>query len=148
MTIIRLNYAIDLRYGVLLDIAQKVLNGDAIDLRMGYVNLIWQGDACNRILASFALVSVPPFILNITGKECISVRKLAEAFATKFDKKPVFINNEEGNSLLANAGKSFRLFGDVEVNLDDMIAMTSDWILNGGPVYGKPTKFEIKDGLF
>jgi len=145
---LRLNYAIDLRYGVLLDVAKKVFEGLAIDLRMGYVNVIWQGDVNNIAVRSLELCSSPPEIVNVTGPETVSVRWLAEKFGVLFGKKPVFKNSEMENALLSNASKCFRIFGPPTVALDQMIKWVAHWVLIGGRTFNKPTHFEAVDGRF
>ncbi|MFM1802780.1 MAG: hypothetical protein RJA81_2132 [Planctomycetota bacterium] len=146
--IFRLNYAIDLRYGVLHDIAQKVLQGQPVDLSMGYVNVIWQGDAVDRALRCLSLTSSPPAILNVTGKERLSVKQLAIEFGERFGRTPVFTGTEGKTAWLSDASKSFSLFGDVSVTLDEMVEATADWLLQGGSSLGKPTHFETRDGKF
>jgi len=145
---LRLNYAIDLRYGVLLDVARKVFEGLPIDLRMGYINVIWQGDVNNIAVRSLELCSLPPEVINLTGPETVSVRWLAEKFGAIFGKKPVFKNSEMGNALLSNASKCFRIFGPPTVTLDQMMKWVAHWVLIGGRTFNKPTHFEIVDGRF
>lgn len=145
---LRLNYAIDLRYGVLLDVAQKVFEGSPIDLRVGYVNVIWQGDVNNIAARSLELCSSPPEVVNVTGPDIVSVRWLAERFGTIFGKKPVFKNREMENALLSNASKCFRIFGPSTVTLEQMIKWVSHWVLTGGRTFNKPTHFEVVDGRF
>jgi nucleoside-diphosphate-sugar epimerase len=146
--LLRLNYAIDLRYGVLLDVAKKVFEGLPIDLRMGYVNVIWQGDVNNIAVRSLELCSSPPEIVNVTGPETVSVRWLAEKFGIVFGKKPIFKNSEMENALLSNASKCFRIFGPPTVALDQMIKWVAHWVLIGGRAFNKPTHFEAVDGRF
>lgn len=146
--IMRLNYAIDLRYGVLLDIAQKVVAGQPVDLSMGAANVIWQGDANAQALALLAHCAAPPFILNITGPEIVSVRRLAERFGQLFDRPPTFSGQEAPTALLNNAGRAQRLFGYPTVSLEQMIDWTAAWIKAGGPTLAKPTHFESRDGRF
>ena len=145
---IRLNYAVELRYGVLVDIARRVMNGDSIDLRMGYVNVIWQADANRGIIECFSLCSIPPAIINLTGREIISVRKTAEEFASIFGKKPVFVNEEEETALLSNPSFFYETFGDSEITAEQMITWVGEWIKKGNPTFDKPTHFETKNGRF
>jgi len=145
---LRLNYAVELRYGVLLDVAQKVLEGSPIDLRMGYVNVIWQGDVNNIAVRALEVCKSPPEILNVTGPDIISVRWLAERFGAIFRKKPVFRNSEMEKALLSNASKCFRIFGYPAVALEQMIKWVAHWILIGGCTLNKPTHFEVVDGRF
>ncbi len=146
--IFRLNYAIDLRYGVLHDIAQKVWNGQAVDVTTGHVNVIWQGDANARALQSLSLATSPPSILNVTGQECISVHWLADRFAQLMNRSLQITGTETDKAWLSNATKSFDLFGEVSVSLDQMIQATAAWVENGGQSLGKPTHFETNDGKF
>lgn len=146
--IFRLNYAIDLRYGVLYDIASKVWQSKPVDVTMGHVNVIWQGDANARALQSLALTKCPPKILNVTGRECISVRWLAERFGRLLERTPIITGKEADLAWLNNAAQSFDLLGDVTVSLEQMMAATADWVRNGGVSLGKPTHFESHDGKF
>ena len=144
----RLNYAIDLRYGVLHDIASQVWRDEPVDVTTGHVNMIWQGDANARALQSLAHAANPPEVLNVTGRECISTRWLAERFADLFGKRPRVTGTEAPTVWLANAEKSLRWFGEPTVSLEEMIRMTADWIRAGGSSLGKPTHFEARDGRF
>lgn len=148
MLIFRLNYAIDMRYGVLLEIAQHVYNKDPIDLTMGVVNVIWQGDANEYAIRSLLHCDSPPKILNVTGPETISVRWLAKKFGERLNKKPLFLNEERSTALLNNASKAHQLFGYPNVSLLKMIDMTAEWILNDGEVSDKPTHFQEREGAF
>ncbi|MGB9717783.1 MAG: NAD-dependent epimerase/dehydratase family protein [Thermoproteota archaeon] len=145
---LRLNYAVELRYGVLLDIAQKVFEGHPIDLRMGYVNVIWQGDVNNIAVRSLQLCKSPPEVINVTGPEIVSVRWLAEQFGAIFRKEPVFRNKEMEKALLSNASKCFRLFGCPTVTIGQMIRWVAHWVMIGGRTFNKPTHFEVADGKF
>ena len=146
--IIRLNYAIDLRYGVLLDTAQKVDQGQPIDLSMGAVNVIWQGDANAQGLALLAHCASPPLILNVTGPETISIRRLAEQFGERLGKTPIFQGEEALTALLNNAARAQHLFGYPRVTLNQLIDWTVHWIQIEGPTLNKPTHFETRDGRF
>lgn len=148
VTILRLNYAIDLRYGVILDIGQKIFERRPIDLTMGHVNVIWQGDANSACLRSFALASSPARILNLTGAETLSVRWIAEQFGQFFGVEPVFEGAEAETALLNNASLYQRLLGKPSMHVEEMIHMVAQWIGVGGPVYNKPTHFEARDGAF
>jgi nucleoside-diphosphate-sugar epimerase len=148
VTILRLNYAIDLRYGVILDVAQKVQRGLPIDLAMGYVNVIWQGDVNDRALRAFSLCQSPPAILNLTGTEAVSVRAMAERLGELMGKKPVFEGRESDTALLSNASRARDLFGEPEVPLDTMIQWAAHWVMIGGPTFNKPTHFEQRNGKF
>lgn len=144
----RLNYAIDMKYGVLLEIAQQVYNNEPIDLTTGLVNVIWQGDANEYALRSLLHCNVDPMILNVTGPETISVRWLATEFARYFDKEPSFINEEDPKALLNNAGKAHQLFGYPSVSLQQMIEWTANWVMNNGETIDKPTHFQERKGDF
>lgn len=146
--IIRLNYAVELRYGVLLDIALKVLKGEPIDLTMGYVNVIWQGDVNNIVLRALKYASNPPLILNVTGPEIVSVRWVAEEFGKLLGRKPVFMGNEADTALLSNAAKAFELFGYPRVTLLQMIKWIASWVKGGKPIYNLPTHYEVRTGEF
>lgn len=148
VVLFRLNYAIDLRYGVLLEIAKSVYEEKPIDLTMGSVNVIWQGDACEYALRSLLHTSSPPEILNITGPETLSVRWLAKEFGKRFGKEPIFENNESTTALLNNATKAHRLFGYPRVTVMEMIDMIAEWIVNDGPTINKPTHFQEREGVF
>lgn len=146
--IIRLNYAIDLRYGILHDIATKVWQGQPVDVTMGNVNVIWQGDANQIVLRSLRFCASPPCVLNVTGPETVSVRYLAERFGELLD-RPVTIQGEEATSaLLSNAGRAHALFGYPGVPLETMIRWVAQWVREGGSTFGKPTHFEARDGRF
>ncbi|MCH1626483.1 NAD-dependent epimerase/dehydratase family protein [Ferdinandcohnia quinoae] len=148
MVIFRLNYAIDLRYGVLLEVAKQVYEGNEIDLTMGNVNVIWQGDANEYAIRSLLHCKAPATILNVTGPETISVRWLAEEFGKHFGKKAIFINEEDPKALLNNASKAHRLFGYPKVSLREMIDMIAEWVANDGATHNKPTHFQEREGAF
>lgn len=148
VTIIRLNYAAELRYGVLVDIAGKVRDGIPVDLKMGYANVIWQTDANRAIIRTFTLCSSPPAILNLTGPEIISVREVAEKFGNILGKKPVFVNKEEDTALLSNPSLFCKTFGKPETTVEQMIKWTAHWLKKGNPTLNKPTHFETKNGRF
>jgi nucleoside-diphosphate-sugar epimerase len=148
VSIIRLNYAIDLRYGVLFDIANKVWAGDAVDVSTGYVNVIWQGDANRQALLSLRHCSSPPAIFNVAGPEILSVRKLAEEFGVHLEKPVVLQGTEAPTALLSNASKANRLFGSPRVSVENLVRWIAEWVRMGGPVLGKPTHFEVRDGKF
>jgi nucleoside-diphosphate-sugar epimerase len=148
LAILRLNYAVELRYGVLVDIAQAVFEQRPIDLRMGSVNVIWQRDANSICLRSFAHCQSPPFILNVTGPETLSVRHVAEEFGQKFGIEPIFRHQESPTALLSNAGKARELFGCPVVTAAEIIDWVADWIRNSGPTLNKPTHFATRDGKF
>jgi nucleoside-diphosphate-sugar epimerase len=148
VTILRLNYAVELRYGVLLDIASAVFERRAIDLRMGFVNVIWQRDANSYCLRSFGHCQSPPLVLNITGPEVLSVRQLAEEFGRKFGIQRIFTHEEGDTALLSNSTKAHQLFGCPSVSASDVMTWVADWVLNNGLTLNKPTHFDTKDGKF
>jgi nucleoside-diphosphate-sugar epimerase len=148
VAIVRLNYAIDLRYGVLLDTARRVLTGQPVPLAMGYVNVIWQGDANARALQCLDLAAAPAEVLNITGADTLSVRWLAERFGELLQRPPVFRDTEAPDALLSNARRSVQLLGAPEVDLEAMLQWTAAWLRRGGRELGKPTHFEARDGRF
>jgi nucleoside-diphosphate-sugar epimerase len=146
--IYRLNYSIDLRYGVLMDIAGEVYNGNPVDLSVGVVNIIWQGDAVNRALLCLEHTACPAKFLNVTGPETISVKDLAEKFGENFDKHVKYKNEDRGKAYLSDAENSIKLFGPPTVSPEYMIKWVSDWILKGGQHLDKPTHFQVTDGQF
>ena len=146
--IYRLNYAVELRYGILLEIALKVSNGTPIDVRMGHVNVIWQGDANAIALRMLFLGQSPPAIFNVTGPETASVRRLAGRFGELLGKKPALQGQEEGSALLNNASKSLARFGPPRVSLDQAVEWVAHWVKIGGPTLNKPSHFETRDGKF
>jgi hypothetical protein len=146
--IFRLNYANDVSYGVLLDIARSVKERKPIDLRMGYVNVIWQGDANEMAIRSLHHCSTPAKILNIAGPEILSVRSLAEEFGSLFNEQPRFINEEKDTALLSNAKESSRLFGAPNVPISDMIRLIARWVNEGRRTSQKPTHFQEREGKF
>jgi nucleoside-diphosphate-sugar epimerase len=148
VVMLRLNYAIDLRYGVLLDIGQKVHSRRPVDLRMGHANVIWQGDANSVVLRSFAHCQAPPLVLNLTGPETLAVRWVARRFGEHLGVEPILENTESETALLNNAALCQRLFGYPTVSVDQMIQWTAEWIKLGGSTWNKPTHFEARDGKF
>ena len=148
VSIIRLNYAVDCRYGVLTDIAMAVRNGDPVDVSTGAVNVVWQGDANRYALSSLAVAGRPPFVLNVTGPETASVRWLADQLGSRLGREPVFVGEEQSTALLSNAARCFGLFGYPSVCLEEMLDWTVMWIEAGGDVLGKPTHFTERAGRF
>src|SRR3954470_343844 len=149
VVLLRLNYAVELRYGVLVDIGLAVFERRPIDLAMPKVNVIWQGEANAWCLRSFRLCQAPPFILNITGPETLSVRELAFEFGRHFSIEPTFLSETEGpTALLSDASKARGLFGDPKITPQEIIPWIADWIRNGRPLLNKPTHFQARDGRF
>jgi nucleoside-diphosphate-sugar epimerase len=148
VTLLRLNYACELRYGVLVDLATKIFNEEPIDLSMGYVNVIWQGDANSVCFRSLAHCAAPPFVLNLTGAETLEVRSLAQQLGARLQKEPVFVSEPAPTALLNNAAQCLRLFGPPTVSVDQMMDWIAEWTLTGGRLLGKPTKFQVRDGRF
>jgi len=146
--IYRLNYANDVSYGVLMDIAKAVDTGKPIDLHMGNVNVIWQADANEMALRALHHCDVPAKLLNITGPETASVRWIAEEFGRHFNKNPHFESEENATALLSNASESFRLFGYPRTTLKYMIELLADWVKQGGKTMNKPTHFQEREGKF
>jgi nucleoside-diphosphate-sugar epimerase len=146
--ILRLNYACELRYGVLVDIGQKVFEGTPIDLSMGMANVIWQGDANSACLQALQQCQAPPAVLNLTGPEALSVRWVAEEFGRRFERSPQFEGAESSTALLSNASRALRIFGYPSVTPLEMIDWIAAWISSGGATLGKPTHFQTRDGLF
>ncbi len=148
VTLLRLNYAVDLRYGVLVDIGTKVFEGRPVDVGAGAANVIWQGDVNSVAVRSLAYCQSPPFILNLTGPETLSIRAVAKRYGEIFGKEPLFEGQEAPTSLLNNAARCFRLFGYPSVSAGQMIEWSAHWIKSGGKNLGKPTHFEARDGKF
>ena len=149
VVILRLNYAVELRYGVLVDIGRAVFERRPVDLCMPRVNVIWQRDANAWCLRSFAHCQSPPLVLNITGPETLSVRELALEFGEHFGIEPTFVSDTEGSSaLLSDVGKARNLFGSPTVRPKEMVEWIANWIRDGGSLLNKPTHFQTRDGKF
>jgi nucleoside-diphosphate-sugar epimerase len=146
--LVRLNYATDLRYGVLLDIAQKVYRGDAVDVSMSRVNTIWQGDANAVFLRAFELCDNPVAVLNVTGPETVSVRDAALRFGERFGRAPRFVGTESDVALLSDASRCHALYGRPRIPVDSLVEWTAEWVRRERPTLDKPTHFETRDGKF
>jgi nucleoside-diphosphate-sugar epimerase len=148
IAIVRLNYAVDLRYGVIVDIAQRIASGEPVRVDMGYVNVIWQGDANAQAIRSLALASSPPFVVNVTGPERLSVRETAVRLGQLME-KPVRIEGEEApDALLSDTTLAQSHFGAPTVATNTLIEWVADWVGRGGRRLGKATKFEVRDGRY
>jgi nucleoside-diphosphate-sugar epimerase len=148
MAIIRLNYAVEMRYGVLVDLVQKVLADEPIDVSMGHFNCIWQGDANAQALGAFAHVSVPPNVLIVTGSRTLGVREVCVEIGRMTGVKPKFVGTESPTALLANSAKATGLFGRPRVEESQILRWVVDWVRRGGESLGKPTHFENRSGNF
>jgi hypothetical protein len=146
--LLRLNYAAELRYGVLVDIGQKVLAGEPVALATGNFNVLWQGDANAMALCALGHVASPPFVVNLAGPELLSVRRVAEEFGRLLGRPVTFEGTESGEAFLSNGQLGHRLFGYPRVGPGQMIAWVADWLRRGNPTLGKPTHFEVRDGNF
>ncbi len=148
VAILRVNYAIEPRYGVIRDIADRVRAREPVDLRMGQVNVIWQRDANAIAIQSLAHAAVPPCVVNVTGRPAVSVRAIAEAFGRRWGLDPVFSGTPQPTALLSNAEKSDRHFGPAATSLDQMIDHVATWIEAGGRSLAKPTHYAEREGRF
>jgi nucleoside-diphosphate-sugar epimerase len=148
VAIIRLSYAVEMRYGVLVDIATQVKNRQVIDLSMGYSNVIWQGDSNDVVLRSLEHASSPAKIINISGEEEISVRSVAEEFGKLFGIEPKFAGTEAATALLINSKSTYKLFGKPKVSVSKLISWIADWLNEDRRLLGKPTHFEVRDGKY
>jgi nucleoside-diphosphate-sugar epimerase len=148
VVLLRLNYATELRYGVLVDIAERVYSARPVPLAMGHLNAIWQGDACAMSLQALAHASSPPFVLNIAGPELLSVRSVAGDFGARLQKPVLFEGTESADALLSDARRAYELFGYPRVTAGQMISWIAGWIARRGETLGKPTHFEERTGRF
>ncbi len=148
LALVRLSYAVDLRYGVLVDLAQRVLRGDPIDVRTAYVNVIWQGDASAQALQCLARADMPPFVVNVTGPEQLSVADVARRLGRSLRRAPRLVGLPAPDALLSDTTLAQRLFGPPTVSASELIQWVAAWLQAGGATLGKPTKFEVRDGRF
>jgi nucleoside-diphosphate-sugar epimerase len=146
--ILRLNYAVEMRYGVLIDLASRIAASETIDVTMGYFNAIWQADANAMALASLAHAASPPLTLNIAGPEQLSVRNVATQLAGLLNRSVSFSGREATDALLSNGAKAWSLFGKPRVSIEQLMQWTADWVARGGATLAKPTHFEARDGRF
>jgi nucleoside-diphosphate-sugar epimerase len=148
VALLRLNYACELRYGVLVDLARRVWAEEEIDLGMGHFNVLWQGDANAMALRAFEHVASPPRVINMTGRELLSVRAVCEQLGQLMSRPVRFTGTESDTALLSDAHRGFELLGQPRVNADRLIEWVADWVTRGGANLGKPTHFESRDGRF
>ncbi len=148
VSLIRLFYAVEMRYGVLVDIANKVYNEEPVDVTMGYANVIWQGDANAMILQTLKFCKSPAMHINVTGPELVSIRETAVKFGKLLNKKVSFTGIENETALLGNAELSFKLFGKPRVTIEKLMEWTAKWITDEKVLLGKPTHFEVRDGKY
>jgi hypothetical protein len=144
----RLNYAIDMRYGVLHDIARKILQGTPIDVSLGHVNFIWQGDAAAQALRCLAHCDTPTSPINVSGHEILSVRDLAAKLGALLKRDPIVTGTEQPTAWLTDTSQATKLFGLPIVDTERLIAWTADWVARSMPSLGKPTKYEVRDGRY
>lgn len=148
VALIRLNYAVELRYGVLVDVARKVWLGEPVDVSNGFLNCLWQGDANELILRSLKLATHPAEAWNLTGKKQLKVREVAENFSKLLDRPLTFIGEETETALLSNVSKLSAKLGEPETPTSAMIEWIAQWVKAGGRFLGKPTRFEVRDGVY
>jgi nucleoside-diphosphate-sugar epimerase len=148
VTLIRLNYSVELRYGVLIDIATKVKNEEPLDLSMGYFNVIWQGDVNDVVLRSIEIASSPAKILNITGEKILKVRDIAVEFGKLFGVEPKLAGKEAPTALLNNSNYAYELFGRPKVPISAVIKWIAEWMKEDKKLLGKPTHYEVRDGRY
>ena len=148
LVLLRLNYAVELRYGVLVDVARKVQAGEPVEVTQGYFNCIWQGDVNEVVLRAFGLASPPPVVLNLTGPEVLSVRQVAQRFGELLGKPARIAGLEAATALLSNPARACALFGPPPTPLDMVMRWIADWLAAGRPVWDRPTHFEVRDGAY
>ena len=148
VALVRLNYACDLRYGVLVDVARKVWAGEPVDLAMGYFNTIWQGDANAMVLRALTQAASPPWVVNVSGPEVLSVRAVAEQFARRMGRPVRFTGVEADTALLSDARRALGDLGPLRIGTDQLIEWVGDWVMSGGRSLDKPTHFEARDGRY
>jgi nucleoside-diphosphate-sugar epimerase len=146
--LIRLNYSVEFRYGLLVDLALKVLRGEPVDVTTGYANVIWQTDALNTAIQALDLAAAPAVPLNVTGPDTFSVREIATRFGELLHKPVQIVGHEADTAWLNNASYSHRRYGTPPTSLDTMLKWVAAWLTHGGSVWGKPTGFEKRDGNF
>jgi nucleoside-diphosphate-sugar epimerase len=148
VAILRLNYAVEMRYGILVDLARRVLAGEPIDLAMGYVNVIWQADANRIALCALAHAASPPLVVNVAGTEEVSVRQVSGWLARALSRQAAFIGVESPDALLSNGSRGWSLLGTPGIDVARLVDWTADWLARGRATSGKPTRFESREGRF
>jgi nucleoside-diphosphate-sugar epimerase len=148
VAIFRLNYAVDLRYGVLVDVALRVLRGEPVSVAMGYANVIWQGDANRAAIECLPHASSPPFVVNVTGTSVLSVRQAAREIGRLLGREPVIVGEEAPDALLSDTTRMRQTLSAPTVPESQLLAWVADWVARGGTLLGKPTKFEVRDGAY
>lgn len=148
LALVRLSYAVDLRYGVLVDLAERVRRNQPVDVRTGWVNVIWQGDASAQALQCFARAGAPAFAVNVTGAEAVAVPDLARRFGAYFRRTPAFVGLTAPDALLSDTGLARRLFGPPTVPTARLVGWVAEWLKAGNATLGRPTKFEVRDGRY
>ncbi|MFH1717900.1 MAG: NAD(P)-dependent oxidoreductase, partial [Planctomycetota bacterium] len=148
VTLVRLNYANEPRYGIIVDLAIKILNDKPIDLTMGAVNVIWQRDANDYIARAITLAESPPAVLNVAGTETIPIRRLAAQIADMLGKGPKFVSREGPSALLSDASRCLNTFGHPQTTLEQMVSIIVKWVASGKKHLNKPTKYDVTDGKF
>ncbi|MBI3945037.1 MAG: NAD-dependent epimerase/dehydratase family protein [Armatimonadetes bacterium] len=148
LTLFRLNYAVELRYGVLLDVGEKVWKGQPVDVTMGHANVLWQGDVAARALQCLNVAQSPPTVLNVTGPEVLSIRQVARRYGQLMGREPVITGQEADTALLVNPAKANGLFGYPTVAADTVMQWIAHWLEIEGPTLNKPTHYETRDGKF
>ncbi|MBX3747967.1 MAG: NAD-dependent epimerase/dehydratase family protein [Verrucomicrobiae bacterium] len=147
-TLLRLSFAVELRYGVLVDIARRVWDGEPIELANGWINWIWQGDGNDWMLRAFPLAEVPPTVWNLTHPQALSVRRIAGWFADAFERPATFHGTEADDALLSNASRLAARFGEPATPVETVLSWIAEWVRRGGRQIGKPTHFEVRDGRY
>jgi nucleoside-diphosphate-sugar epimerase len=148
LVLLRLNYANELRYGVLSDLARRVWREEPIDVTMGNFNALWQGDANAMALRAFDHLATPPYVVNLAGPETLSVRRVCEALGRLMNKPVELVGNEAPDALLSSGQRGHRLFGYPRVSVEQMLQWIAAWVMRDGETLGKPTHFEVRDGKF
>ncbi len=146
--LVRLNYATDLRYGVLVDLAQQIAAGQPIDVTMGYLNCIWQRDANDAVIRALEVAETPMRPLNLTGTQRLSVRRLAQALAERMDRTVEVVGEEAPTALLSDVSRMVETLGVPETPIETVLDWTAAWVAGCGRTLGKPTRFEVRDGHY